>query len=305
MKFQLHHASCALPWADRVFPCYCLRHDSMRPRRRYRTAPRISFEYKQDGSHVSSLNFPTSISGYLSLSTATSRFLFQISHICQYYILLYHKGLYCVSSAHPTDTMQARKALFVLGAATLVAGQNATAPANLASLIDSLPECGVNCLSDASAAVGCDVTDYACQCNSYTEIEASSGTCLQTNCSATDVASMSQSKPHLHTSIYEYERSLTSYIGTISVTAQICDLIDDTTAGAPSMAPGNTTSPIYTNSSTTVLVVDKYTTWCPKATEFTVNGKGYTATGPTMLTVTDCPCTITTVRNPIPLFFNN
>ncbi|KAG0672562.1 hypothetical protein C6P40_001779 [Pichia californica] len=39
-------------------------------------------------------------------------------------------------------------------------------------------------------------------------------------------------------------------------------------------------------------VVTAYTTYCPEATEITTNGKTYTVTGATTLTITDCPCTI-------------
>ncbi|KUI70888.1 Cell wall protein SED1 [Cytospora mali] len=67
--------------------------------------------------------------------------------------------------------------------------------------------------------------------------------------------------------------------------------------GAASMAAAqNTTLPaghVFPNA-TAVLVVDYFTTWCPEATVLTYNGKYYTATGPTELTITDCPCTITT-----------
>ncbi|KUI62429.1 Cell wall protein SED1 [Cytospora mali] len=67
--------------------------------------------------------------------------------------------------------------------------------------------------------------------------------------------------------------------------------------GAVSMAAAqNTTLPaghVFPNA-TAVLVVDYFTTWCPEATVLTYNSKYYTATGPTELTITDCPCTITT-----------
>jgi hypothetical protein len=61
--------------------------------------------------------------------------------------------------------------------------------------------------------------------------------------------------------------------------------------------PTNTTLPPkhgYHNA--TVVVVKSYTIWCPEPTVIVVNHQSYTATGPTMLTITNCPCTITTVR---------
>ncbi|KAL1861416.1 hypothetical protein Daus18300_008947 [Diaporthe australafricana] len=41
-------------------------------------------------------------------------------------------------------------------------------------------------------------------------------------------------------------------------------------------------------------VVMSYTTYCPSPTSLVVNSKTYTVTQPTTLTITDCPCTITT-----------
>lgn len=40
--------------------------------------------------------------------------------------------------------------------------------------------------------------------------------------------------------------------------------------------------------------VMSYTTYCPSPTSLVVNSKTYTVTQPTTLTITDCPCTITT-----------
>lgn len=45
----------------------------------------------------------------------------------------------------------------------------------------------------------------------------------------------------------------------------------------------------------TVIIVKSFTTWCPGPTVFVMNHKSYTAKGPTMLTITNCPCTITKV----------
>lgn len=66
---------------------------------------------------------------------------------------------------------------------------------------------------------------------------------------------------------------------------------EETTA-APSESgheePGHTT----TISKDTV--VTEFTTYCPEATTIVTNGKTYTATGETTLTITDCPCTVPT-----------
>jgi hypothetical protein len=43
----------------------------------------------------------------------------------------------------------------------------------------------------------------------------------------------------------------------------------------------------------TTEVVTALTTYCPAATQLTHNGKTYTVTSATTLTITNCPCTIT------------
>ncbi|CAM1511632.1 Fc.00g091450.m01.CDS01 [Cosmosporella sp. VM-42] len=43
---------------------------------------------------------------------------------------------------------------------------------------------------------------------------------------------------------------------------------------------------------TTTRVVSAYTTYCPGPTAFDFNGNHYEVTGPTTLTISDCPCTI-------------
>ncbi|POS81006.1 hypothetical protein DHEL01_v200579 [Diaporthe helianthi] len=50
----------------------------------------------------------------------------------------------------------------------------------------------------------------------------------------------------------------------------------------------------------TVVIVKSFTTWCPEPTVVVVNHKSYTAKGPTMLTITNCPCTITKPVKPLP-----
>jgi hypothetical protein len=52
------------------------------------------------------------------------------------------------------------------------------------------------------------------------------------------------------------------------------------------------------NAVTTTTVVTAYTTYCPGPTHIVHNNKTITVTGATTLTVTDCPCTITTHIKP-------
>lgn len=62
--------------------------------------------------------------------------------------------------------------------------------------------------------------------------------------------------------------------------------------------PNNTTLPVWKPGyyNATIVIVKSYTTWCPGPTVIVVNKQSYTAKGPTMLTITNCPCTITKVR---------
>lgn len=51
--------------------------------------------------------------------------------------------------------------------------------------------------------------------------------------------------------------------------------------------------------STKYEVVSEFTTYCPEATMLTVNNKTIVVTEPTVLTITDCPCTLTHVESSI------
>ncbi|GMG30589.1 unnamed protein product [Ambrosiozyma monospora] len=54
----------------------------------------------------------------------------------------------------------------------------------------------------------------------------------------------------------------------------------------------NGTDSTITYETTVEQVVTAFTTYCPGATQITTNGKTYTVTGATTLTITDCPCTV-------------
>jgi len=66
-------------------------------------------------------------------------------------------------------------------------------------------------------------------------------------------------------------------------------LATSVSAGVAQWGPsGNGTGVAYTTE-----VVTALTTYCPEATEITHNGKTYTVTSATTLTITNCPCTLT------------
>ncbi|KAK3353058.1 hypothetical protein B0T25DRAFT_200477 [Lasiosphaeria hispida] len=52
------------------------------------------------------------------------------------------------------------------------------------------------------------------------------------------------------------------------------------------------------NTTTVTTVVSRFTTVCSEPTTWTWGTKTYCVTEPTTLTITDCPCTITTTRKP-------
>ncbi len=58
----------------------------------------------------------------------------------------------------------------------------------------------------------------------------------------------------------------------------------------------NGTESTFVYTKTVDTVVTKFTTFCPAATELTINDKTITVTGATTLTITDCPCTIPTTK---------
>ncbi|OTB20099.1 hypothetical protein K445DRAFT_8102 [Daldinia sp. EC12] len=70
------------------------------------------------------------------------------------------------------------------------------------------------------------------------------------------------------------------------------------TAGGYPAYPVNNTAPsvwqYYNTTVPTTVVVPQFTTVCPEATTLSYNGVQYTVTKGQTVTVTDCPCTITT-----------
>lgn len=66
-------------------------------------------------------------------------------------------------------------------------------------------------------------------------------------------------------------------------------------------APQHTHSQAHHNGTvvTTTKVVSAYTTYCPEPTTFDFNGKKYVVEKPTTLTITECPCTIVEVCEPL------
>lgn len=55
--------------------------------------------------------------------------------------------------------------------------------------------------------------------------------------------------------------------------------------------------PLMNGTITTTIVVNSFVTYCPQPTVFTWKDVCYTAKTPGPVTVTNCPCTITTVSN--------
>lgn len=75
----------------------------------------------------------------------------------------------------------------------------------------------------------------------------------------------------------------------------ITDPVSTGTMSMP-MPSSNGTMPAMSDEVvTTTKVVSVYTTYCPEATTVEMNGKTYTASSATTITITDCPCTIVEV----------
>ena len=71
-------------------------------------------------------------------------------------------------------------------------------------------------------------------------------------------------------------------------------------SGALAHSSGWGTWPTNGTVAVETIVTTAYTTYCPYATEVVQNGKTYTVTEATILTITDCPCTFTRVRLSLP-----
>ena len=76
----------------------------------------------------------------------------------------------------------------------------------------------------------------------------------------------------------------------------VTDPVSTTGAVSTPVASSNGTMPAMSGEVvTTTKVVSVYTTYCPEATTVEMNGKTYTASSATTITITDCPCTIVEV----------
>ncbi|KAI1840759.1 hypothetical protein JX266_013033 [Neoarthrinium moseri] len=55
------------------------------------------------------------------------------------------------------------------------------------SLITQVPTCALSCLLNAGAQVGCDTTDYSCQCSKADALKQAVEPCLAKSCSAEEI----------------------------------------------------------------------------------------------------------------------
>lgn len=59
------------------------------------------------------------------------------------------------------------------------------------SILTQVPACALPCLIEGASAVGCDATNYACQCGKADQLTQAAGSCVDTSCSADEAASKS------------------------------------------------------------------------------------------------------------------
>lgn len=74
-----------------------------------------------------------------------------------------------------------------------------------------------------------------------------------------------------------------------------------TVAAVAALAVGVSAGTAHQNVTYTTEVVTELTTFCPGPTEISHNGKTYTITEATTLTITDCPCTVTKPVETVPV----
>lgn len=77
------------------------------------------------------------------------------------------------------------KTLFVAAFIGLAAAQDVT------SLIGEIPSCALQCLLSAGTSAGCEATDYKCQCENSSKIQASASSCLTSSCTTQEISSKS------------------------------------------------------------------------------------------------------------------
>ncbi|KAH9907029.1 hypothetical protein F4778DRAFT_610179 [Xylariomycetidae sp. FL2044] len=63
---------------------------------------------------------------------------------------------------------------------------------SVSDLRAQLPSCSVDCLNNASTAVGCGVDDTSCQCGKVDDLTSESIACLSTSCSDDDLTTTAQ-----------------------------------------------------------------------------------------------------------------
>lgn len=100
----------------------------------------------------------------------------------------------------------------------------------------------------------------------------------------------------LAASVYAQDTSAVSSPTDTVITDPVSTGAMSTGAMSTPVASSNETMPAMSDEVvTTTKVVSVYTTYCPEATTVEMNGKTYTASSATTITITDCPCTIVEV----------
>lgn len=85
--------------------------------------------------------------------------------------------------------------LGLAAAQTATPSATASAPAttgtSVTDLVSQLPECALNCFSQAASDIGCAPTDFKCLCASTSELVAKVGPCvlLGGSCSSDEISS--------------------------------------------------------------------------------------------------------------------
>ncbi|KFX97588.1 hypothetical protein O988_04772 [Pseudogymnoascus sp. VKM F-3808] len=71
---------------------------------------------------------------------------------------------------------------FSLALIAAVAAATSVAAQDVAGIVAKIPSCALTCISTASAASNCQITDYSCQCGKMSAIQAAATPCVTKKC---------------------------------------------------------------------------------------------------------------------------
>ncbi|KFY49145.1 hypothetical protein V496_10203, partial [Pseudogymnoascus sp. VKM F-4515 (FW-2607)] len=66
--------------------------------------------------------------------------------------------------------------------AALAAATSSVAAQDVAGIVSQIPSCALTCIATAAMGQSCAITDYKCQCEKMSAIQAAATPCVTTKC---------------------------------------------------------------------------------------------------------------------------